>query len=429
MNSIVKRKLLVLSLTITINCIQHALNLAKKTKRRWWRRPTFQRRLEMSEFENLVPQMATNDPEYFYKYMRMSPERYSHLLSMVADKLQKYSMNKPVTPNERLTITLVFLATGCSQQDLAFRFQRGRSTINNIVRETCTALWDVLSPIYLQIPNEPRDWEYISNKFNDMWNFPNCVGALDGKHFLIQCPTLSGSQFFNYKHQFSSLVLAMCDAEYKFIYVNFGSAGREGDAGVFSRSDLLQCIDNDTLNMPSDKCLPGFDYPLPYVIVADEAFPLKEHIMRPFPGRGRIQLPLKENIYNYRLSRARRCIENAFGILVARWRIFRTPIIGNIDNIEHYIRAGMVLHNYLRVEEGGGDGPQRYVPPGFVDAEMSDGTVIPGAWRNEPSGSGMVSAGRWGANMSAKSITSIRDRFADYFVSPPGSLPWQNKMI
>ena len=78
--------------------------------------------------------------------------------------------------------------------------------------------------------------------------------------------------------------------------------------------------------------------------MGDEAFPLKSYLMRPYPGKGRIILPYKEQIFNYRLSRARRCIENAFGILVARWRIFRTPIIANIENVESYIKAAFILH-------------------------------------------------------------------------------------
>ena len=130
------------------------------------------------------------------------------------------------------------------------------------------------------------------------------------------------------------------------------------------------------------------------------------------------------------MSRARRCIENAFGILVARWRIFRTPIIAKIENIERFIRAAMVLHNYLRTEEPGVPTSQQYVPPGFVDLENSDGSVTPGTWRNETSGeTGVTSIGRLGSNMSAKTVCEIRDNFANYFISPAGAVPWQDNII
>ena len=214
----------------------------------------------------------------------------------------------------------------------------------------------------------------------------------------------------------------MCDAEYKFTYLNCGSSGREDDAGVFARSDILRYLEDNLLNIPSPAYVAGLDTALPYVILADEAFPLKQYLMRPFPGRGRVNLPYKEQIYSYRLSRARRCIENAFGILVSRWRIFRKPIITKIDNVERFIKAVVVLHNYLRTEEPGLPKAPQYVPPGFVDAENLDGLLVPGAWRNEEVGTGVTRIGRVASNMSA--IGEIRENFANYLLSPAGAVPW-----
>lgn len=72
----------------------------------------------------------------------------------------------------------------------------------------------------------------ISDEFYLKWNFPNVIGCIDGKHVRIRCPNSSGSMFYNYKDFFSIVLLALVDANSKFIGIDIGSYGREGDAGI-----------------------------------------------------------------------------------------------------------------------------------------------------------------------------------------------------
>jgi hypothetical protein len=80
------------------------------------------------------------------------------------------------------------------------------------------------------------DLERISDEFWELWNFPNCAGALDGKHVRIQTPPNSCSQFFTYKRTFSVVLLALVEAQYKFIIVDIGSFGKHSDGGIFAHS-------------------------------------------------------------------------------------------------------------------------------------------------------------------------------------------------
>lgn len=72
------------------------------------------------------------------------------------------------------------------------------SVVRRIVLETCRVIWDDLNQIYLSLPNE-SEWQNLSEDFQNMWDLPNCVGAIDGKHVAITCPPNSGSLFYNYK--------------------------------------------------------------------------------------------------------------------------------------------------------------------------------------------------------------------------------------
>lgn len=116
-------------------------------------------------------------------------------------------------------------------------------------------------------------------------NFPNCVGAADGKHFRIKSPSHSGSNYYNYKKFFSIVLMAVVDANSCFT-MNVGDYGKESDNSIFRKSALGQKFYKNELNLPEDRPLPNYyESPQPFVLVADEAFGLHRNMMRPYPSR------------------------------------------------------------------------------------------------------------------------------------------------
>ena len=125
------------------------------------------------------------------------------------------------------------------------------------------------------------EWSDVAQVYNDKWNFPNCVGAIDGKQAAIQCPPRGGSISFNYKKFHSIVLLTVVNANYEFTMIDIGDYGR----------------------------LSG--------------------------GREA----------NYRSSRARRIVENAFGIATSRFRVFKQPICANVDTARSVVKVVVGLHN------------------------------------------------------------------------------------
>ena len=159
---------------------------------------------------------------------------------------------------------------------------------------------------------------------------------------------------------------------------------------------------------------------LPYMIIADDAFPLQENIMKPYPHRN---LDPAERIFNYRLSRARRVVENVFGILANRFRVFQAPIALEPEKIEMIILACCSLHNYLRSHESA---QGVYTPPSYVDREDADThEPIPGSWRDNLTGTGFHDMDHMKARNATKTAKKNRDILRDYFTSPEGSVDFQ----
>jgi hypothetical protein len=162
----------------------------------------------------------------------------------------------------------------------------------------------------------------------------------------VQAPPNSGSKFFNYRLSFSAVLLALVDARYKFTVVDIGPYGRNSDGGIFAHSKLGKYLEAH-LGIAEDKQLPGTTCLAPHVIVGDEAFPLKTYLMRPYPG-SQSKGDNKKSIFNYRLSRARRVVENAFGILSQKFQICQRTLQSLPENADNIIFATCILHNYLK---------------------------------------------------------------------------------
>eukprot|EP00102_Acyrthosiphon_pisum_P013681 XP_008183357.2 PREDICTED: uncharacterized protein LOC103309529 [Acyrthosiphon pisum] len=184
---------------------------------------------------------------------------------------------------------------------ISYYFLRGETTVRNIVETTSESLWSVLQPLYMPVPTK-ESWTNVAERYQELWNLPNCVGSIDGKHIRIKAPANSGSAFYNYKGFFSIVLMATADADGKFITIDVGEYGRNSDGRVLKECAFGQQLLKNKLDLPEPSTLPGEENepPYAYYFVGDEAFPLMNNLLRPYPRR---QLTNAKRIFNYRLSR------------------------------------------------------------------------------------------------------------------------------
>jgi len=141
-------------------------------------------------------------------------------------------------------------------KSISYYFLRGEAAVRKIMEDTSEALWDILQPIYMPIPDQEL-WENIANRYYQLWNLPNCVGSIDGKHIRIKVPPHSGSSFFNYKGYFSIMLMTTADADGKFITDDVGEFGRNSDGRVFKECAFGQLLLQKKLNLLDHSCLPN----------------------------------------------------------------------------------------------------------------------------------------------------------------------------
>lgn len=204
--------------------------------------------------------------------------------------------------------------------------------------------------------------------------------------------------------------MAIADADYKFIAVEVGANGSEVDSTVFRNWEVGNKIITNQLPLPEDVTIGTIK--IPFYFVADNAFPSTRNKT----------LEADEKAFNYRLSRARRCVENAFGILTAKWRCLRRQLECEPESAKSIALACVILHNYLMKTD-----KKIYCPKSFED-HYENGVLIEGEWRNS-SGCLLESDDEPMEIDSNISSHFIRDKIKNYVTSAYGRLPWEKELL
>ena len=210
------------------------------------------------------------------------------------------------------------------------------------MQEVCRVIIANLAGTYVKVPSAKSEWVEIAKQFYDCWNYPNALGAIDEKHITIQKPAGGGSFYYNYKHTHSVVLLAVACPNYECLYADVGANGRYSDGGIWRNSSIANFLDDDKLGVPKLQKVPVSDRVSPFVLLGDDAFGLKMHLMKPFPQRG---LTDEKRVYKYRHCSGCRISENLFGTILNRWHVLPAPILQ--QSVKNVVTAILVHHNYL----------------------------------------------------------------------------------
>lgn len=209
--------------------------------------------------------------------------------------------------------------------------------------------------------------------------------------------------------------MAVVNADYEFIYVDVGCNGRVSDGGVIEYTGFYDKLKNRQLKLPPDNMNKNN---LSFVFVADDAFALHENVLKPYPQRN---LTREERIFNYRLCRARRTVENAFGILSSRFRVFHTEINMKPKKIDYIVLAACSLHNFLKKKEKANYLPTREL----VIEDLDCGTIVNG----DLSEYNPMNSLQQGYGRNVCEIAKLnRNKYKDYFVQD-GAVSFQNNFV
>uniref|UniRef100_UPI00358E636F putative nuclease HARBI1 n=1 Tax=Myxine glutinosa TaxID=7769 RepID=UPI00358E636F len=392
--------------------------LRRRNQRQYWVRPWIGRRSFYGNYANLMRELERESQGDFTNYMRMEPRMFHELLLRVTPRLTKLDTNyrRLLKPGLKLAITLRYMATGNSYHSLSYSLWVPHNTISGVVNAVSAAIMAEYEGEVFDFLTTPKRWRQVAEQFGQRWNFHHACGALDGKHIAIKAPKKSGTLFYNYKGFFSIVLLGLVGSEYKFLWVDIGSNGSSSESGIFNGSALKASLETGDIRFLPAEPLPNDNRDVPYFFIGDDAFALRTLMMKPFGHRN---MTVEERIFNYRLSRGRRIVENAFGMLAHRWRCILTTMQQEHKTVKNILSACLCLHNMMWI---------RYprLQNRNVDREGNDHQIIPGACRNKPVLQDMQNV--QGGNRATREAKAVRVYLKHYY-NNVGSVPWQDEMI
>lgn len=312
--------------------------------------------------------LASLNPSSYHEFMRMYPEEFEELHHHLYPKLVHAATHlEPIGARHRLAIFLRYVGHGGTRTQISGEFEIGSSTASKIVREVAAAIIDVLHATAFPRPTRST-WMAALSGFKRSMNYPAAIGALDGKHIACVRPSGSGSTYYNNKGFYSIVLLAIVDADYRCIIYDLGATGCLSDAEVFSRSAMKAYLEAHDGDFPEPQQLPDIGK-VPCHFLVDQGFRQTVRFIRPY-SQPEASKEIKCAHFNLVHSRARRVVENYFGILANRFRILMRPMTGPPAVVETITLAIMVLHNLMIISVGAEAVVQRFgLGEPFQDAE------------------------------------------------------------
>ncbi|CAF2068136.1 unnamed protein product [Rotaria magnacalcarata] len=312
------------------------------------RRMVWSRDKSLEWWTEIVPKM---DDKQFKENFRLERSTVSLLIKHVGPLLKKNEtqLRSAIPVEKRICCALYNLGSESELRTIGHLFGIGKSTAGEILHEFCATVVDSFFYRLVKFPVTNEEIKRTVDGFLNKFDYPMCLGALDGTHISIKPPQGLELDYYNYKKFHSIIMLATVDSNLLFTYVNVGAPGRCNDAYVYSKCQLYDVVQGDIY---SKYYMKVNNTSVQTHLIADSAFPLDRTLMKPYAIQP--DMPKENATFNYRLSRCRSTVERAFGILKNRFRCLKKKMEFHMDNTTNIIKTLVVLHNLCIIT---GDNP------------------------------------------------------------------------
>ncbi|CAJ0600619.1 unnamed protein product [Cylicocyclus nassatus] len=350
-------------ITTILDCIDSMVDVLQylhesRRRRRTYVRPEHVPFLE-TRFRDFDEYLSSQTPESFLEYTRLYPGEFEVLFDHLGGRLHHASTHvAPIGARQRLCIFLRYVGNGFNFTNLSEEFSCGKATVSAIVSEVMEAI--IESETHTAFPPLTRQYlEKAAAKTEELYDYPRAVGFLDGRHVAIKKPNGCADDYLNYKNLQSIVLLAICDAEYRFLLFDVGIPGSRGDTSAFKNSSIYTFLSECDDLFPETTDLGGVG-PVQYHILSDDGMGDGSRYIEPFSGRA-ANTGSKQRFNKKHLS-ARATMTKAVEMLQRRFSVLQKPLQLEPNRGGKLVTALLILHNLVAWEQNVAEYVERYPP-------------------------------------------------------------------
>lgn len=240
------------------------------------------------------------DDQYILENYRFDRESIFEITRKISAIIGRSNRGHNISPLISVLTALKFFANGSSIRTIAEQFGVAKTTVASIIHSVARAI-SVEYRATINFADNQENLRERKSKFKEIAGFPNVIGAIDGTLIPIQRPSTNEHLYVCRKNFHAINLLAVCDADLIFLFVNCKYPGSANDSFIFRDSVLISFLSEGRCNG---------------VLLGDSAFPLKMFLMTPFLHPSSAEM----ESYNFAHTKTRNTIERAFGVLKSRFR-------------------------------------------------------------------------------------------------------------
>lgn len=174
----------------------------------------------------------------FKDNFRIQRSTFKELVDQIGIFLKKEDtvLRIAIPVDKRVACALYSLGTTSELRTIGHLFGIGKCTVANILHEFCSIIVEIFLNRLIKFPTKHQEIQETIDSFFIKYDYPMCLGSVDGTHIAVEPPLGEDTDYFNYKKHHSIILLASIDSSSKFTYINVGAPGRCNDSFVYSRS-------------------------------------------------------------------------------------------------------------------------------------------------------------------------------------------------